>query len=254
MKIKKILVSQPEPKDLSKSPYTLLESKFGVQLDYHKFIQIEGVSSREFRESKVHLEDFTAIIFTSRQAIDHYFKLAEKLRVEIVDATKYFCVTDATANYLQKYVQYRKRKIFYSQQGFGELLDIIKKHKSEKFLLPCSESQQSNVPDQLEEAGINFEKAAMYRTVSSDLKDIDPASYDMLVFFSPHGVKALFDNYPDFKQNGSKVAAFGKSTSQAVTDSGLKLSIEAPTRTAPSMSMAIEQYIVEEEKKSKKKK
>lgn len=254
MKIKKILVSQPEPTDLSKSPYTLLESKYGVQLEYHKFIQIEGVSSRDFRESKVHLEEFTAIIFSSRMGVDNYFQLAEKLRIDISDDTKYFCITEATANYLQNYVQYRKRKIFYSQQGFDELLDIIKKHKEEKFLLPCSESQQGSIPTQLEKAGVNFEKAAMYRTVSSDLKDIDPNDYDMLVFFSPHGVKALYDNYPDFKQNGSRVAAFGKSTAQAVIDAGMEISIEAPTKTAPSMSMAIEQFIVNEEKKSKKKK
>ena len=249
MKIKNILVSQPEPVDLEKSPYGELAKNHGLNIDFNKFIKIEGVGSKEFRQNRIQLLDFTAIIFTSRNAVDHFFRLAKELRAEIPDTMKYFCISESTAFYLQKYVQYRKRKIFHGKQSFEQLLELIKKHKDEKYLLPCSDIHKASMTSQLEENKINYQKAVFYKTLASDLSHLKIESYDMLIFFSPSGVKSLIKNFPDFKQNSTLIAAFGPTTSTAVDESGLKLNISAPTKTAPSMTMAIEQYIQKMNKK-----
>ena len=243
MKIKNILVSQPEPVDLEKSPYGELAKNHNLNIDFNKFIKIEGVGSKEFRQTRIQLLDFTAIIFTSRNAVDHFFRLAKELRVEIPDTMKYFCISESTAFYLQKYVQYRKRKIFHGKQSFEQLMEIVKKHKDEKYLLPCSDIHKTSMTKQLDDAKIDYQKAVFYKTLASDLSHLDIASYDMLIFFSPSGVKSLLKNFPKFEQNSTLIAAFGPTTAKAVGDAGLKLNISAPTKTAPSMTMAIEQYI-----------
>ncbi|RLD76063.1 MAG: uroporphyrinogen-III synthase, partial [Bacteroidetes bacterium] len=200
MKVKKILVSQPQPADLEKSPYIELINKHKVNVDFRKFIKIDGVSASDFRKDKVYIQDHTAVIFTSRNAVDHFFRMAQDMRVEIPDTMKYFCISEATAFYLQKYVQYRKRKIFQGQQSFIDLLEIIKKHKDEKFLLPCSDIHKLSIVQTLDKAKINYSKAVIYQTLASDLSDIDIETYDLLVFYSPAGVKSLFKNFPEFKQ------------------------------------------------------
>ena len=243
MKLKSILVSQPQPTDLEKSPYGSLSKKFNIDIDFQKFIKIEGVGSKEFRESRTNILDFTAIIFTSRNAVDHFFRLTKDLRVEIPDDMKYFCISESTAFYLQKYVQYRKRKIFHGKQNFGDLVEIIKKHKEEKYLLPCSDIHKSSMTAILDSNSIDYHKAVFYKTLASDLSHITIDNYDMLIFFSPTGIKSLFKNFPEFKQNSTLIAAFGPTTSKAVKDAGLTLNVEAPTKTAPSMTMAIEQYL-----------
>ena len=243
MKIKNILVSQPEPVDLEKSPYGELARNFNLDINFNKFIKIEGVNSKEFRQHRIKLLDFTAIIFTSRNAVDHFFRLAKDLRTEIPDTMKYFCISESTAFYLQKYVQYRKRKIFHGKQSFDQLLEIIKKHKEDKYLLPCSDIHKASMTRLLEENEVDYQKAVFYKTLASDLSHLDIKEYDMLIFFSPSGVKALIKNFPEFKQNSTLIAAFGPTTAKAIDDAGLKLNISAPTKTAPSMTMAIEQYI-----------
>lgn len=249
MKVKHILVSQPKPTDLDKSPYGDLVKKFNLEIDFFKFIKIEGVSAKEFRQSRINILDHSAIIFTSRNAVDHFFNLAKELRVEIPETMKYFCISESTAFYLQKYVQFRKRKIFHGNQSFEELMDIIKKHKEEKYLMPCSDIHKSSNTDSLDDAGINYAKAIFYRTLASDLSHIDIKRYDMLVFFSPAGVTSLFKNFPDFKQNSTLIGAFGPTTSQAVRSAGMTLNIEAPSKTAPSMTKAIEEYLLQNGKK-----
>jgi uroporphyrinogen-III synthase len=249
VKIRNILVSQPEPADLEKSPYGELARNYNLNIDFNKFIKVEGVSGREFRQNRINLLDFSAIIFTSRNSVDHFFRMAQELRAEIPDTMKYFCISESTAFYLQKYVQYRKRKIFHGKQSFEQLMEIIRKHKEEKYLLPCSDIHKISMTKLLDNAGINYKKAIFYKTLASDLSHIDIASYDMLIFFSPSGVKSLFKNFPKFKQNSTLIAAFGPTTSKAVAEAGLKLDIAAPTKTAPSMTMAIEQYIQKENKR-----
>jgi uroporphyrinogen-III synthase len=243
LKVKNILVSQPQPADLEKSPYSDLIYKQKVNVDFRKFITIEGVSASEFRKDKVYIQDHSAVIFTSRNAVDHFFRIAKDMRVEIADTMKYFCISEATAFYLQKYVQYRKRKIFHGQQNFDDLIEIIKKHKDEKFLLPCADIHKISLINALDDAKINYKKAIIYKTLASDLSDVDINSYDLLVFFSPAGVKSLFKNFPDFKQNSTLIGAFGPTTHNAVEESGLNVDIAAPTKTALSMTVAIEQFI-----------
>jgi uroporphyrinogen-III synthase len=235
--------------ELDKSPYGQLAKKHNVLIDFQKFIQIEGVSAKEFRQSRIQILEFSAVIFTSRNAVDHFFRLTKELRLEIPDTMKYFCISEATAFYLQKYIQYRKRKIFYGKQNFTELLDIIKKHKDEKYLLPCSDIHKQDIQKGLQESSINFTKAIIYKTLASDLSDVNLDKYDMLVFFSPSGVKSLIKNFPDFKQGEKLIGAFGPTTSKAVKDAGLTLNIMAPTKTAPSMTMAIEEYLDKNNKK-----
>lgn len=249
MKVKRILVSQPEPVDFEKSPYGELTQKHKVNIEFRKFIAIEGITASDFRRDKVYIQDHTAVIFTSRHAVDHFFRIAKEMRVEIPDTMKYFCISEASAFYLQKYVQYRKRKIFSGKQTFEDLVEIINKHKEEKFLMPCSDVHQASLTRILDENEINYSKAVIYKTQASDLSDIDISSYDLLVFFSPAGVKSLFKNFPGFEQNSTLIGAFGPTTISAVKESGLKLDIAAPTKTALSMTDAIDQYLVSINKK-----
>ncbi len=247
--MKNILVSQPKPAELEKSPYCELSKKYNINIDFHKFIKIEGVTARDFRKERIGILDHTAIILTSRNAVDHFFRIAKEMRVEIPDTMKYFCMSESTAYYLQKYVQYRKRKIFHGKQNFWDLIEIIKKHKNEKYLLPCSDIHKLELPKLLDESEIEYTKAVIYRTLASDLSEVDINKYEMLIFFSPAGVKSLFKNFPAFEQNGTLIAAFGPTTAKAVKEAKLSLNIEAPTKTAPSMTMAIEQYILKSKKK-----
>jgi len=249
LKVKSILVSQPQPADLEKSPYGNLVSKHKVTVDFRKFIKIEGVTASKFRKDKVYIQDHSAVIFTSRNAVDHFFRISEEMRVEIPDSMKYFCISEATAFYLQKYVQYRKRKIFQGHQNFDDLMELIKKHKDEKFLLPCSDIHKMSLIKRLDENKINYSKAIIYKTLASDLSDLAIESFDLLVFFSPAGVKSLFKNFPDFKQNHTLIGAFGPSTIKAVKEAGLKVNILAPTKTALSMTVAIEQHIIKNNKR-----
>ncbi|TXC85122.1 uroporphyrinogen-III synthase [Luteibaculum oceani] len=242
MKIKSILISQPAPSN-GKSPYFEIAEKHKVKIDFRSFIHVEGVEAREFRKEKINILDHTAVILTSRNAVDHFFRLCEEMRITVPDTMKYFCISESTAFYLQNYIVYRKRKVFVGNLRFEELMDSIKKHKNEKFLLPCSDIQKSEIPDLLNQANINFTKAVMYRTVASDLSDLKDIKYDMLVFFSPSGIESLFKNFPDFTQDNTKIAAFGPTTAKAVKDHGLRLDLNAPLPNAPSMSMAIEQFL-----------
>ena len=243
MKIKNVLVSQPQPAEVEKSPYYILAKKYKVNIDFHKFIKIEGVQAIDFRKDRIHILDYTAVIFTSRNAVDHFFRLAKEMRADVPDSMKYFCVSEAIAFYLQKYVQYRKRKIFYGRQNIDQLMEIITKHKTENFLLPCSDNSEKDLSQILTENEIQHTNAIMYLTVASDLSEIKIENYDMLVLFSPSGVKSLFSNFPNYQQGTTLIGAFGPTTCKAVKDAGLILSIEAPSKTAPSMTMALEQYI-----------
>lgn len=242
MKIKTILVSQPEPKK-DKSPYFDLAKRNNLKIDFRPFIKVEGISVKEFRQLRINMLDYSAVIFTSRTAVDHYFRIAKEMRLVIPDSTKYFCVSESTAFYLQKYTQYRKRKIFFGQRTFDDLLELITKHKTEKFLVPLSDIHKSEIPRKLTKLKVKFCKAVLYRTVSSDLSDLANVDYDVLVFYSPSGIKSLQQNFPDFKQNGTKIASFGLSTAKAVKDAGLRLDIKAPLVKAPSMTMALDMYI-----------
>lgn len=242
MKIKTILISQPEPGAV-KSPYSDLAESTNVKIDFRPFTQVEGVTAKEFRQTRIHILDFSAVIFNSRTAIDHFFRLAQELRVTIPDSLKYFCISEAAAFYLQKYIVYRKRKIFYANGSLNDLIDIMKKHKSERYLLPLSDIHSQEIPKLLDKGGFKYTSAVFYRTVSSDLSDLKEVNYDIIVFFSPSGIKSLFQNFPEFKQNDTKIASFGSSTAQAVKEAGLTVDIEAPTPEAPSMTMALEQFI-----------
>ncbi|WP_372946855.1 uroporphyrinogen-III synthase [Mariniphaga sp.] len=243
MKIKSILVSQPKP-STAKSPYFDLAEKNNIKIDFRPFIQVEGISAKEFRQTRIHILEHSAVIFTSRTAIDHFFRISQDLRLTIPDSMKYFCISEATAYYLQKYIVYRKRKIFYGNGNFSDLIAQMKKHKDEKFLVPLSDIHKQEIPELLEKGGFKYTKAILYRTVSSNLSDLRDVNYDILVFFSPSGIKSLFQNFPDFQQNETRIACFGPTTAQAVREAGLRLDIEAPTAQAPSMTMALEQYII----------
>jgi uroporphyrinogen-III synthase len=246
-----ILVSQPQPTDFEKSPYGDITKKFNVNIDFFKFIKIEGIPSKEFRQSRINLLDYSAVIFTSRNAVDHYFRMAKELRADIPQTMKYFCMSESTAFYLQKYVQYRKRKIFHGKQSFEDLMEIIRKHKEEKYLLPCSDIHKASISKMLDDNEVNYAKGIFYKTLASDLSHIDIKKYDMLVFFSPSGIASLYKNFPEFKQNSTIIGAFGPTTSNAVREAGLTLNIEAPTKTAPSMTMAIEEFLQKNLKKTK---
>ncbi|MDP4281457.1 MAG: uroporphyrinogen-III synthase [Bacteroidota bacterium] len=249
MKIKSILVTQPQPSELEKSPYRDLAKKFNLDVSFRQFIKIEGVPAKEFRKDRINPMDFTAVIFTSRNAVDHYFRICKEMRIEVPDTMKYFNISESTAYYLQKYVQYRKRKIFYSKDNFENLSELIKKHKSEKFLLPCSDIHNPEMAKMLDDNKILYKKAIIYRTVSCDLTDMKINQFDMMVFFSPAGIKALYKNFPKYKQNNTIIGAFGPATAKAATDAGLTLNISAPSKEAPSMTMAIDQFIQAELKK-----
>jgi uroporphyrinogen-III synthase len=242
LKIKTILISQPDP-GTAKSPYSDLAESMNVKIDFRPFTEIEGVSAKEFRQTRIHILDYTAVIFNSRTSIDHFYRMAQEMRVAIPDTMKYFCISESAAFYLQKYIVYRKRKIFYANGTLHDLLDIMKKHKNEKYLLPLSDIHSQEIPKLLDKAGFKYMSGVFYRTVSSNLSDLKDVNYDIIVFFSPSGIKSLFQNFPEFKQNETKIASFGSSTAMAVREAGLKLDIEAPTPEAPSMTMALEQYI-----------
>jgi uroporphyrinogen-III synthase len=246
-----ILVSQPQPADFEKSPYGDLARKHDVNIEFFKFIKVEGVKAKEFRQSRINPLEFSAVIFTSRNAVDHYFRMAKELRIEVPQTMKYFCISEATAFYLQKYVQFRKRKIFHGRQSFEELVEIIVKHKDEKYLLPCSDIHKASMSTLLDKHEVDYTKGVFYKTLASDLSHLDIGKFDMLIFFSPAGVQSLFKNFPEFKQNSTIIGAFGPTTSKAVKDNGLKLNIEAPSKSSPSMTMAIEEYLLRNNKKGK---
>jgi len=251
-KIKRILVSQPKPES-EKHSYSELAEKNNLKIDFRPFVQVEGVSVKEFRQSRIDILSHSAVIFTSKTAIDHFFRIAEELRIVIPDEMKYFCISESTAFYLQKYIVYRKRKIFYSCAGnFADLMDIILKHKDEKFLVPSSNTNRDEIPCLLKKNKICYTQAVLYHTVCSDLSDLSDINYDVLVFFSPSGIKSLIQNFPQFKQNDIKIATFGPTTAKAVQEAGLRLDISAPLPNAPSMTMALEQYIKEYNKNNKK--
>jgi len=241
-KVKSILVTQEAPTDAN-SPYLKLAEKFNLKIDFRPFIQVEAVPVKEFRKQKIEILQYTAVIFTSRHAVDHFFSICQELKLEMPPEMKYFCISDQTSNYLQKYIVIRKRKIFTGLKDTKDLLEIIKKHKNEKFLFPCSDIRKNDIPDFLNENGFDFSEAVMYHTVAANLSDLKNVYYDILAFFSPSGINSLFVNFPDFIQNNTRIAAFGPTTAKAVTDANLILDIEAPLPNAPSMTGALELYI-----------
>ena len=243
MKFKKILVSQPKPAS-DKSPYYDLAEKHGVEVVFRPFIKVEGISAKDFRQQKVNSPDFTAIVFTARTAVDHFFRLCEEMRISIPVTLKYFCTSETVANYLQKYIVYRKRKIFAAKTGrLVDLLPSMQKHKSEKYLLAVSDVNNGADLALIAENKLNVVSAAMYRTVSNDFGPDEEFNYDMLVFFSPQGIESLLKNFPDFKQGDIAIAALGAATAQAVKDAGLRLDIEAPSPEAPSMPAALDMFL-----------
>ena len=248
MKVKTILVSQPEPK-VENSPYFDLIDRQKVKIDFIPFIHVEGVSGKEVRSQKVDLASYTAIILTSRNAVDHFFRIADELRFKVPDTMKYFCQSEAVAYYLQKYVVYRKRKIYVGKRTFTELSPLIKKYKTENFLLPASDKLKPEVPRVLNELNVQWTESVFYKTVVSDLSNLKEVYYDILVFFSPSGIESLFENFPDFKQNDTRIAVFGNTTVKASLEKGLRVDIQAPTPETPSMTMALEKYIKQQNKK-----
>ncbi len=245
-KPKTILISQPRP-DSEKSPYFDLEKKYGVELFFHPFIKLEGIIAKEFRKQKIDITQFTAVVFTSRNAIDHFFRTCEEMKISINQDSKYFCITESVALYLQKFILYRKRKVFYGADGSNKsMLDVINKHKeSESFLYVCSENQQDNeIVGWLKNQQCDFQLAFMYRSVSNDLKPIfEKTKFDIICFFTPSGIKSLLTSFPDFKQNGTSIGAFGNNTSKAVEEAGFNLVIKAPIPQAPSMVSALDKYL-----------
>ncbi|MBO0935140.1 uroporphyrinogen-III synthase [Fibrella sp. HMF5335] len=241
-KVTQILVTQAKPTD-DKSPYFELASKYNLTVDFRPFIQIQGVAFKDFRRQKINILEHTAIIFTSRNAIDNFFRICQEGRIEVPIDMKYFCISEQTANYLQKYIVIRKRKIFSGTKTAKELFDLIRKHKTEKFLFPCSNIRSNDIPDFMDTGGLQLTEAVMYETVATDLADLAVAQYDIIAFFSPSGVASLMSNFPDYKQNGTRMAAFGPTTAKAIIDAGLTLDIEAPLPNAPSMTGALDLYI-----------
>jgi len=241
-KVSTILVSQPQPVD-AKSPYTALSEKYNIKIDFRQFIEIDPVDIKEFRKQKINILSHTAVIFTSRNAVDHFFRLAAESKVEIPSDMKYYCISEQTANYLQKYIVIRKRKIFTGSRTASDLIEVLKKHKNEKFIFPCSNIRKDDIPTFLNENGFVCSEAIIYKTVASDLSDLADVNYDVIAFFSPSGINSLFVNFPDFKQNNTRIAVFGPTTAQAARDAGLILDIEAPLPNAPSMTGALEYYI-----------
>ncbi len=251
MKVKKILVSQPQPSS-DKSPYYDIAQRYGVEMVFRPFIKVEGLSAREFRQQKINISDYTAVIFTARTAIDHFFRLCEEMRITIPDTMKYFCTTELIALYLQKYIIYRKRKIFHGTTGkLDDLIPALTKHNKDKYLFAISDVN-SRGAELLDANKINYTKAVMYRTVSNDFTPEEKFDYDMLLFFSPAGIESLKKNFPDFNQGDIRIGCFGASTAKAVEDAGLRLDIKAPTPAAPSITAAIENYLKEETAKEDK--
>ena len=243
LKVGSILITQPRP-ETEKSPYFDLAKKYDLKLDFHAFIRVEGLSGKDFRKQRVDIAEYTAIIFTSRYAVDHFFRICEELKVKVSQDMKYFCITEAVALYLQKFILYRKRKVFFSPDGTtAGLLEVIGKHKNEKYILPVSDSAKNDIAQYLIKHSIKYIEATLYRMASNDITPVMKASYDMIVFFSPMSVQTLFEHNPAFKQNGTMIGAFGPTTSKAVEDSGLRLDIKAPMPNAPSMVSALEMFL-----------
>ena len=241
--IKKILVSQPKPTS-ERSPYFDIEKEFGVDLVFRPFFKVEGLSSREFRQQKVSILEHTAVVFTSRHAIDNYFNLAKEMRLTIPEDMKYFCPIETIALYIQKYVQYRKRKVFYGTTGkINDLLPAMTKHKNERYFVPLSDVHNDDIKNLLDEKKLRHTEGVMYRTVSNNFRSDEPFDYDLIVFFSPSGVRSLLENFPDFKQDKMAIATFGPTTAKAVRDAGLRLDLEAPTQQYPSITSAIDAFI-----------
>jgi uroporphyrinogen-III synthase len=248
LKLKTILISQPAPTD-EKSPYHELAQKHSLKIDFRAFINVEAVPAQEFRQERINILDHTAIILTSRNSVDHFFRMCKEMRITVPESMKYFCVSESVAYYVQKYIVYRKRKVFIGKQTFANLMDVIKKHKDEKYLVPCSDIQKGEIPALLDKANVKYTNAVFYRTVASDLSDLRGLKYDMLVFFSPGGIESLKKNFPKFKQEDVFIAAFGPTTAKAVRENGLRLDLEAPLPEAPSMTGAIELFIKRQAKK-----
>lgn len=242
-KVKSILVSQPEPK-AENSPYFDLQNKYKIKVDFRPFIHVEGASAKDVRHQKIDLNNYTAIILTSRNSIDHFFRVAEEMRYKVPEDMKYFCQSEAIAFYLQKYVVYRKRKIYVGQRDFKDLAPLVKKYKDEKFLLPSSDQLNADIPQTLDSLNVDWTAGTFYKTVMSDLSDLKDVYYDVLAFFSPTGIKSLFKNFPDFKQNNTRIAVFGSTTKKEALDHGLRVDIAAPSPEAPSMTMALEKYVI----------
>jgi len=244
LKIKKILVSQPDPQN-PKSPYYELAKKYNLKIDFKPFVQIEGVSAKDFRQQKINILDFTAVIFTCKTAIDHYFRMCDELRITVPETMKYFCITENVAFYLQKYIIYRKRKIFHGNSKFQDLIDIIIKHRDENYFVPLPEPHNAEIPELLKKNNIRHTIGILYKTISNHFSSIKDLDYDIIVFYSPAGIKSLRENFPEFIQGDIKIAAFGPTTAQAVEQEGLRLDIQAPNPKAPSMTMALDEYLKE---------
>jgi uroporphyrinogen-III synthase len=240
--VKSILISQPKPDD--KSPYFEVEQKWNLKIDWRAFTQVEAVSEKDFRKNRINLGEFPCVIFSSKGAIDNFFRLAEETRARISPETRYFCFTEAIANYLQKFILYRKRKVFVGKRVAEDLAHYFNKYKTERYLLPCSNLGSTEIVSYLDKLKINSTQVVMYNTVSADLSDLSDVFYDVLAFFSPQGLESLFENFPDFKQNNTRIAVFGNATHKAALDKGLIVNIKAPTPEAPSMTKALENYIV----------
>ena len=249
LKVNSILITQPRP-ETDKSPYFDLAKKYDIKVDFHPFIRVEGLTGKEFRKQRIDITEYTAMIFTSRSAVDHFFRICEELKVKVSQDMKYFCITEAVALYLQKFILYRKRKVFFSADGStAGLLEIIGKHKNnEKFILPLSDSGKNDIAQFMIKHSVKYAEAALYRTVSNDIAPIMESEYDMIVFFSPFSVQTLFDHDPKFKQNGTLIGAFGPTTSKAVEDNGLRLDIKAPAPNTPSMVSALDNFLNEAKK------
>ncbi|MBP5545850.1 MAG: uroporphyrinogen-III synthase [Bacteroidales bacterium] len=247
MKIKKILISQPAPADLEKSPYRNLINKHNVDITFFKFFEVVGIPASEFRKTRIHISEYTAIIFNSKNAIDHFFRMLKELRETISEDMKFFCSTEAIALYLQNYIQYRKRKVFFGNQYFSDLLEVMGKHRDEKFLFPCSDEKQTEYTKAMDKAKFKYTKAPMYTSAPKDLTKFKLEDFDAIALFSPIGVRSLVKSFPDVKDRNIIIAAFGTSTHAALKEQGIKLTIGAPTQSAPSMAMAIENYIMGKE-------
>jgi len=251
VKVGSILITQPRP-ETERSPYYDLAKKFELKLDFHPFIRVEGLSGKEFRKQRIDISEYTAIIFTSRYAVDHFFRICEEVKFKVSQDMKYFCITEAVALYLQKFILYRKRKVFFSADGStAGLLEVIGKHKNEKYILPVTDSAKNDISQFLIKYNIKFAEGTLYRMVSNNIATVMELAYDMIVFFSPFSVQTLFEHNPEFKQNGTLIGAFGPTTSKAVEDSGLRLDVKAPATNAPSMVSALELFLAKHRPKVK---
>ncbi len=248
-KVKSILISQPKPE--GKSPYAAIQKKHKLKIDYYPFMHVEEISVQEFKEQRISLLNHDSVIFTSKHSMDHYFGMMEKLRLRAPDFTKYFCVSEAITHYLQNFITFRKRKIFTGEQTLSSLIPIMQKHQGSKFLYPCSDVLINQPNLSLESSGLDYTKAQMYKVVCSDLSNLSDVKYDILVFFSPTGIKSLLENFPDFEQGETRLAVFGPRTIKSVEENNLRVDISAPNKKAPSMSMALDQYIKEANKRKR---